>query len=93
MAGAPQASAQEALLKGAGFTNVTVDLKEESKAVIAQWMPGSGAEDFIVSANIMATKPLETSAATSLSSSSSLSSSFAVVSSPSAELQSNDASG
>ena len=28
--------------------------------VISQWMPGSGAEDFVVSANISATKPLVT---------------------------------
>lgn len=48
----------EVLLEEAGFTGIAVDIKEESREVIAQWMPGSGAEDYVVSANISATKPL-----------------------------------
>jgi len=47
----------EVLLEEAGFVGVTVDIKEESREIIAQWMPGSGAEDYVVSANISATKP------------------------------------
>ena len=31
-------------------------LKEESRAVISQWLPGSGAEDFVVGAEITAWK-------------------------------------
>jgi len=47
----------EELLEQAGFTAISVEVKEESREVIAQWMPGSGAEDYVVSANISATKP------------------------------------
>jgi len=43
-------------LNGAGFIDINVDLKEESREIIKQWLPGSGAEDFVVSANISATK-------------------------------------
>lgn len=32
-------------------------MKEESRAFIAKWIPGSGAENFVVSANIRARKP------------------------------------
>ena len=53
----------EVLLSQAGFVDVTVDVKEESRAIIAQWMPGSGAEDYVVSANISARKPVTASGA------------------------------
>ncbi len=43
-------------LTGAGFESVRIEPKEESRAVISQWLPGSGAEDYVVSANISATK-------------------------------------
>ena len=46
----------ETYLKDAGFTDVDVNLKEESREVIKQWLPGSGAEDFVVSAEITARK-------------------------------------
>lgn len=44
-------------LAAAGFEAVDVEVKPESREVIKQWMPGSGAEDFVVSANISAKKP------------------------------------
>jgi hypothetical protein len=37
-----------------GFKDVSVNMKEESKDVIKQWLPGSGAEDYVVSAEINA---------------------------------------
>jgi arsenite methyltransferase len=40
----------------AGFKDVEVKLKEESRAIISQWLPGSGAEDFVISAEITASK-------------------------------------
>ena len=40
----------------AGFKDVKMNLKEESREVISQWLPGSGAEDFVISAEITASK-------------------------------------
>ena len=45
------------MLRAAGFTEVHVEPKLASKDLISQWLPGSGAEDFVVSANITANKP------------------------------------
>ncbi len=46
----------ERYLADAGFTDIRLKLKEESRAVISQWLPGSGAEDFVVGAEITARK-------------------------------------
>lgn len=40
----------------AGFREVKMKLKESSRAIISQWLPGSGAEDFVISAEITASK-------------------------------------
>ena len=61
MAGAPEVEGIESYLRVAGFSNVFVDIKEESRDVIKQWLPGSGAENFVVSANIHGTKMPDTS--------------------------------
>lgn len=45
------------MLLAAGFTSVSIDLKPDSREVIKNWMPGSGAEDFVCSADITAYKP------------------------------------
>lgn len=45
------------MLLDAGFANVRVVEKAESREFIKDWLPGSGAEDFVVSANVTATKP------------------------------------
>ena len=47
----------ETMLTEIGFACIQIDKKEQSKEVIATWMPGSGAEDYVVSANISAFKP------------------------------------
>ena len=47
----------ETMLTQLGFASIQVDQKEQSREVIATWMPGSGAENFVVSANISAIKP------------------------------------
>ena len=44
----------EKYLADAGFTNIKLNLKEESRTIISQWLPGSGAEDFVISAEITA---------------------------------------
>jgi hypothetical protein len=45
------------MLVDAGFADVRVVEKAESREFIKDWLPGSGAEDFVVSANVTATKP------------------------------------
>ncbi len=47
----------QAWLEEAGFTKVLIDIKEESRAGIADWAPGSGADKYVVSAIITAKKP------------------------------------
>jgi len=58
VSGAPRLSDLESLLLSAGFEEVSIEIKEESREVIAGWMPGTGAEDFVASAKVCAIKPL-----------------------------------
>ncbi len=46
-----------ALLRGAGFEDVRVDVKKESREFIRDWLPGSSVENYIASATIEAIKP------------------------------------
>lgn len=46
------------MMADAGFVDVQVELKEESREFIKDWLPGSGCEDYVVSANVTARKPL-----------------------------------
>ena len=46
----------ETYLKSAGFVDIEVKLKEESREVISQWLPGSGAEEFVIGAEVTARK-------------------------------------
>lgn len=57
IAGAAPVETLRGLLGKAGFEDIRIDVKEESRAVIREWMPGSGAENFVASATIEATKP------------------------------------
>ncbi|NLH48972.1 MAG: arsenite methyltransferase [Myxococcales bacterium] len=45
------------ILKEVGFANVRIEVKPESRSIIADWFPGSGAEEYVASAIIQATKP------------------------------------
>ncbi len=40
-----------------GFVEVRIDIKEQSRALIKEWAPGTGIEDYVVSALILAHKP------------------------------------
>ena len=62
VAGAAEVGAIEALLREAGFEQIQIHVKPESRAFIRDWIPGSGAEDFVASATIEATRPRGTSA-------------------------------
>lgn len=57
VAGAAPVDKIEAWLAEAGFVDVRVTPKAESRELIATWSPGSGIEDFVVSATIEARKP------------------------------------
>lgn len=56
IAGAAPVDAMVTMLRAAGFGQVRVTVKEESRAFIAEWLPGSGAEQYVASASIEAVK-------------------------------------
>lgn len=45
------------MLRDAGFIDVSVVMKPESAEFIKDWLPGSEAEKYVVSANVTARKP------------------------------------
>ncbi len=57
MAGASQVCELEAMLADAGFEQIRIAPKDESKAFIQDWAPGRGVEDYVLSATIEAVKP------------------------------------
>ena len=57
IAGAAGARQVEAWLAHAGFVDVRVTAKPESRELIATWAPGRSIEDYVVSASIEARKP------------------------------------
>jgi len=57
VAGASRPNDLEGMLRAAGFTDVAIEQKAASKEYIKDWLPGSGAEDYVVSANVTARKP------------------------------------
>ncbi len=46
-----------AFLSDAGFTGIRIEPKDESREFIKDWAPGSGVEDYVLSATIEAVKP------------------------------------
>jgi SAM-dependent methyltransferase len=59
VAGAAAASLIEEWLAAAGFADIRVAAKSESRELIKSWAPGSRIEDFVISAAIEARKPSE----------------------------------
>jgi SAM-dependent methyltransferase len=57
VSGAVAVARLEAMLRDAGFTDVEVKVRPESREFVKDWIPGSGAEDCVASASITATKP------------------------------------
>lgn len=57
-AGAATVEELEHLLREAGFVDIRIQPKDESKSFIKDWSPGSRIEDYVVSAIIEARKPL-----------------------------------
>ena len=65
VAGAAPVPELERMLQEAGFSSVRIRRMNESREVIADWIPGSGAEQYVVSASIEAVKPAESCCAPS----------------------------
>lgn len=57
VAGAALRDELETVLREAGFESISIEIKEESREFVKDWSPGSGAEDYVVSAYIQAQKP------------------------------------
>ena len=57
MAGASLIDDLHAMLEDAGFENIEITPKDESRDFIRDWAPGRGVEDYVLSAYIQAMKP------------------------------------
>ena len=57
VAGAEHIDRVQSLLEEVGFSNVSINLKAHSKELVSGWFPGSGAENYVASADIFAEKP------------------------------------
>ena len=57
VAGATLVDELQSILEGAGFHEIRISPKDESREFIRDWVPGSGIEDYVISAHIEAVKP------------------------------------
>jgi hypothetical protein len=57
ISGASMIEELEDMMKEAGFSNIRIAPKDESKRFIREWAPERRVEDYIVSATIEAVKP------------------------------------
>ncbi|MHB0856384.1 MAG: arsenite methyltransferase [Anaerolineae bacterium] len=57
IAGALPIGELEEIIRGAGFEQVRVEPREESRAFIREWAPGRRVEEYLVSARIQGVKP------------------------------------
>ena len=57
VSGAASAAAIQDMLRAAGFTDIGIQVKTESREYIATWAAGRGIEDYVASATIEARKP------------------------------------
>ena len=58
VAGAASSAAIEDWLQSAGFTDISIQVKPESRDYVATWAAGRGIENYVASANIEARKPM-----------------------------------
>ena len=45
------------MLQNAGFEDIKITVKENGRDIVKDWIPGSGAENYVTSAYVTATKP------------------------------------
>jgi hypothetical protein len=57
IAGASSITELEEMLRSTGFTGIRIRSKDESRAFIRDWAPGTRIEEYVVSAAIEAVKP------------------------------------
>ena len=57
VAGAASVAAIKDMLRATGFTDIVIEVKQESREYIAGWASGRGIENYVASATIEATKP------------------------------------
>ena len=57
IAGAATVEQTETWLAAAGFADIRVTPKAESRELVSSWAPGTGIEDFVVSAMVEGRKP------------------------------------
>ena len=57
VAGAALVDELQVMLEQASFLGIRITPKDESREFISDWVPGSGVEDYVVSAHIEAVKP------------------------------------
>ena len=57
VAGAALIDDLHAMLEAANFSEISITPKDESREFIRDWVPGSGVEDYVISAHIEAVKP------------------------------------
>jgi SAM-dependent methyltransferase len=57
IAGAATVQELESMLAEAGFANIRITPKAGSREFIRDWLPGSGIEEYVISATIEAVKP------------------------------------
>jgi hypothetical protein len=58
MGNASLVSDLESMMREAGFDQIRIEAKDESKEFIKDWAPGSNVTDYVVSATIEAVKPI-----------------------------------
>lgn len=56
VSGAISVAEIEQILREVGFTNISFEIKEESRSFLRDWYPGTGIENYVVSAYIRADK-------------------------------------
>jgi ubiquinone/menaquinone biosynthesis C-methylase UbiE len=56
ISGATELGRLEAMLTASGFSDIHISVNEGSREFIRDWLPGSGAEEFVASATIQAVK-------------------------------------